>query len=134
LPGQDVPGLGLARELTQLLLRMAVRLGLEGLAFRPSAYHLAYSGRGAMRFIDPARQGRFEAMVDALRGLALMDATRAVAEERVRLNGVPYQWEPAEMVHWLKPPADDREAIEAEKKRVKFELGWFQEPGPGPAV
>ncbi len=123
LPGQEVPGLGMAREITQLLLRMAARLALEGIALRPSAYHLAYSGRAVMRFVDPARQGRFEALVDALRGLPLIDATHAVAEQRVRLDGAPYQWEPAEMVHWLKPPADDREAIEAEKKRVKFELG-----------
>src|SRR5438128_797443 len=42
LPGQEVPGLGLSREVLELISRMAARLGLEGLAFRPAAYHLAF--------------------------------------------------------------------------------------------
>src|SRR5438477_4929021 len=36
LPGQEVPGLGLSREVLELISRMAARLGLEGLAFRPA--------------------------------------------------------------------------------------------------
>jgi hypothetical protein len=53
LPGQDVPGLGLAPEIMELLSRMAERLGLEGLAFRPAAFHLAFGGRSVLRFLDP---------------------------------------------------------------------------------
>ena len=98
LPGQDVPGLGLAREMAELLARMAARLDLEGVAFRPSPYHLAFRGREVMRFVDPARQGRFEALVDLLKDVPLVEATRAVAEGRIRLNGVPYRWETDEMV------------------------------------
>jgi hypothetical protein len=41
---------------------------------------------------------------------------------RVTMNGAPYQWEADEMVRWIKPRADDRPAIEAEKQRVKFAL------------
>jgi acetoin utilization deacetylase AcuC-like enzyme len=122
LPGQDVPGLGLAREMSALLMRMAVGLGLEGLALRPAAYHLAYRGRESMRFVDPARQGRFEALVRDLAGLPLGEATRAVMEGRVSMNGAPYKWEADEMVRWIKPRPDDRLAIEAEKQRVKFEV------------
>jgi len=122
LPGQDVPGLGLAREILELLQRMAARLGLEGIAFRPAAYHLAYRGRETLRFVDPARQGRFEALVDALEGLPLADATRAVAEGRVQLNGKRYDWETDEMVKWLEPRPDDRAAIEAEKARSHFQV------------
>lgn len=103
LPGQDVPGLGLAREVMELLGRMALRLELAGLVFRPASYHLAYGGRGTLRFRDPARQGRFEALVQALHGLPLADATRAVAEGRVLLDGAPYQWEADEMVAWAEP-------------------------------
>ncbi|MCA1827885.1 MAG: histone deacetylase [Myxococcales bacterium] len=122
LPGQDVPGLGLAREMSLLLMRMAVRLGLQGLALRPAAYHFAYAGRDRLHFLDPARQGRFEALVEALRGLPLVDATRAVMEGRVLLNGAPYTWEADEMVKWVEPRAEDRAAIEAEKARCHFEL------------
>ncbi len=122
LPGQDVPGLGLAREMTEVLARVAARLGLEGLAFRPAAYHLAYGGRETLRFVDPARQGRFEALVEALAGLPLAEATRAVADGRVRLDGKPYQWEPDEMVKWLEPRPDDRAAIDAAKAAARFTI------------
>jgi acetoin utilization deacetylase AcuC-like enzyme len=122
LPGQDVPGLGLAQEISELLVRMAVRLGLAGLVFRPAAYHLAYAGRGQLHFLDPARQGRFEALVEALQGLTLLDATRAVMEGRVLLNGRPYAWEPDEMVRYVGHRAEDRAAAEAEKARSRFEL------------
>lgn len=118
LPGQDVPGLGLAREITELLARMAARLGLEGLAIRPSSYHTAY--RRSWRFVDPKRQGRFEALERDLAGLVLLEATRAIAEGRVRMDGEPYQWEADEMVLWLKAHSEDRGAIEAERERVKF--------------
>lgn len=122
LPGQDVPGLGLAPEVEEMLLRMAARLGLEGLAFRPSAYHLAFAGRATLRFVDPARQGRFEALVDLLSGMPLVEATRAVAEGRVRLDGKPYAWEAEEMVKWLQPRPDDRPAIDAARAAARFTL------------
>jgi acetoin utilization deacetylase AcuC-like enzyme len=120
LPGQDVPGLGLAREFAELMMRMAARLGLEGIAFRPSAYHLAYGGREVLRFLDPARQGRFEALMRDLSGLPLAEATRVVSEGKVLRDGAPYRWEPDEMVRWIKPHPDDRPAIDAEKERVRF--------------
>jgi hypothetical protein len=122
LPGQDVPGLGLAREVTELLGRIAVRLGLEGLVFRPASYHLAFRGRGALRFVDPARQGQFEALAEALKGLPLTEATRAVMEGRVRLDGQPYKWQTEEMVRWVEPRPDDRAAIDAEKAKSRFTL------------
>ena len=122
LPGQEVPGLGLAREISELLVRMAARLGLEGLAFRPAAYHLAFRGRETMRFVDPGRQGRFEALIDLLKGLPLVEATRAVAEGRVLLDGAPYQWEADEMVKWLEPRADDRAAIDQARSAARFSL------------
>jgi len=122
LPGQDVPGLGLSREITEMLLRMAVRLGLEGLAMRPSAYHLAHVRRDILHFVDPARQGRFEALCEALRSLPLVEASRAVAEEKVLLNGQPYVWEPDEMVRLVEPRPEDRAAIDAAKASALFTL------------
>jgi acetoin utilization deacetylase AcuC-like enzyme len=120
LPGQEVPGLGLAREVTALLARMATRLGFEGVAFRPAEYHTAYAGRAALRFVDPARQGRFEALVRDLGETPLADATRALAESRVQLNGAPYAWEAEEMVAWLRPRDTDRALVDAERERSHF--------------
>lgn len=117
LPGQEVPGLGLAKEMTHLLTLIASRLLLDGVAFRPSWFHMAWAARHSARFVDPQRQGRFEALCRDLRNLPLLEATRAVAEGRVLLNGQPYAWEADEMVKWLTPPTD--EAHQAAIARVR---------------
>jgi acetoin utilization deacetylase AcuC-like enzyme len=122
LPGQEVPGLGLAREAGTMLARMAIRLGLGGVAFRPAHYHTAFAARHAFHFVDPERQGRFEALVRDLAGLPLLEATQAMAEGRVLLDGKPYAWEADEMAYWLREsPADAGEA-ERERERVRFAL------------
>jgi acetoin utilization deacetylase AcuC-like enzyme/uncharacterized OsmC-like protein len=121
LPGQDAPGLGLAREMTQLLGLMARRLMLDGVAFRPSWYHMAFAARHHARFIDPRRQGRFEALMRDLATMSLLDATRAVAEGRVLLDGAPYTWEPDVMVYRVKPGGhEDGAEIAAERDRCHF--------------
>jgi hypothetical protein len=120
LPGQEVPGLGLAREATEILARMAERLGLEGVAFRPAGYHTAYAGRALLRFVDPARQGRFEALVRDLSSVPLAEAAQLLASGRVRLNGAPYVWEADEMARWLSPHPSDEAAVAAERERVRF--------------
>ncbi len=124
LPGQEVPGLGLAREMTQLLGLMAKRVLLDGVAFRPSWFHMAFAARHVSRFVNPQRQGRFEALIRDTKSLPLLEATRAVAEGRIALNGQPYTWEADEMVSWLeyrKDPADQA-AIAAERERAHFSL------------
>jgi hypothetical protein len=124
LPGQDVPGLGMAREATELLAIMARRLGLQGLAFRPSWYHMAYAARHQAHFIDPAREGRFQAMLRDLKGLSLLEATKALAEGKVLMSGAPYEWEADDMVVWVSPDhaPPDEAAVRAERERVAFML------------
>ena len=104
LPGQDVPGLGLAPEASELIGRIADRLGLAGVALRPAWYHVAYAVRSRFRFVEPARQGRFEALIRDLRGTSLREATARLAERRVALNGLPYDWEADLMVAWRAHP------------------------------
>lgn len=124
LPGQEVPGLGLAREMSQLLTLMARRLLLDGVAFRPSWFHMAWAARHDARFVDPARQGRFEALVRDLKEVPLIESTHALAEGTVKLNGQPYRWEPDEMVRWRdeKDIPDDGAAVAAERERCHFTL------------
>jgi acetoin utilization deacetylase AcuC-like enzyme len=129
LPGQEVPGLGLAREAATMLARMAVRLGLGGVAFRPSHYHLAFSARHGFAFVDPERQGRFEALVRDLAHLSLVEATSAVAEGRILMNGAPYAWEADEMVYWLRESPSEPGEAEREAARVTFTVAA---PAPAP--
>ncbi len=120
LPGQDVPGLGLSREIGTMLALMAARLGLGAVVFRPAHFHTAFAARHAFEFVDPARQGRFEALVRDLAGVPLVEATAAVAEGRIRMNGEPYAWEADEMAYWLREPPVEAGETELERDRVVF--------------
>jgi acetoin utilization deacetylase AcuC-like enzyme len=122
LPGQEAPGLGLAREAGELFAQVARRLGLAGLAFAPAWFHTAHAARASMCFVDPARQGEFEALVALLAPLPLADATRAVAEGRVLLDGEPYRWRPDVMVHWLDRRSVDDARIAEARERAHFTL------------
>jgi len=122
LPGQEVPGLGLAREVTELLVMLAARLGLAGLAYNPAWFHTAYVARGGFRFLDPAAQGRFEALERDLGHLSLALVSQALAEGRVLMNGEPFEWKAELMVYRAAGPPDDRGAVEAERDRVAFTL------------
>jgi acetoin utilization deacetylase AcuC-like enzyme len=126
LPGQDAPGPGLSHEAGEFLLATARRLGLSGVAFRPSWYHMAFTAKAHYRFTDAARQGRFLALVRDVSHLPLREATLAVAQGRVRMNGAPYAWEADVMVQWLDGSADVSAEAGAEATRVHFTV----EPGP----
>ena len=122
LPGQEVPGLGLARELGELLAAMARRLDLGGVVFRPAHFHTAFAARRHFAFVDAGRQGRFEALVRDLAPLPLLAATEAVSEGRVLLGGAPYAWEADEMAFWPNRPAEEgrAEEIARERERCQF--------------
>ncbi len=133
LPGQEVPGLGMAREAGELLALMAERLGLAGVAVRPAWYHVAYASRYEFRFEDPRLQGEFEAITRDLAELPLRERTHAVHDGRVRRDGAPYAWEPGLMRN---TPGDDdpgwRAEADAARDRVRFSLGPAPDPAPGP--
>jgi acetoin utilization deacetylase AcuC-like enzyme len=133
LPGQDVPGLGLARECGTMLARMAVRLGLGGVVLRPSHYHIAYTARHHFSFVDPERQGRFEALVRDLGDRPLLEVTEAVTEGRVHMDGRPYVWEADEMAYWLREPPEEPGEVARERERVRFTLVPREAAG-GPAA
>jgi hypothetical protein len=126
LPGQDAPGLGLAREFGELIALIARRLALAGVAFRPAHFHVAYAARHDFTFVDPARQGRFEALVRDLSHLPLREATVAVDAGRVRLDGAVYAWEADDMALWLAPrarPPDAATAAERDRARFTVDAG-----------
>jgi hypothetical protein len=120
LPGQEVPGLGLSREAGEMLMLVAERLKLAGVAFRPMWFHLAVVARARFRYVEPTRQGRFEALMRDLAHLPLLEATRLVAEGHVRLNGERYAWEAEDMVSRRDSKGEDSQAIALERERCHF--------------
>lgn len=120
LPGQEVPGLGLLPEVAELLLRMAERLQLSGVAFRPTSYHLAVIASCRFHFVDSARQGRFEALRRDSAHLALGDVSRALGEDRVTLNGARYRWEADEMVFSEAALPNDPDVVRSARDSAVF--------------
>ncbi|MDP2306730.1 MAG: histone deacetylase [Pseudomonadota bacterium] len=120
LRGQEVPGLGMAREAGELLSRVALRLGLAGVAFRPMHLHSAWTGRHEFHFVEAPRQARFEALMRDARGRPLPVIDAALDEGRVLLDGAPYRWEPDMMVSWLASEGPDQATVEKNKEGMRF--------------
>lgn len=124
LPGQQVAGLGMVREVGELFVLVARRLQLQGFAFAPAHYHVAYIARHRLSFIDDERQGRFEAMVRDFETLGIpLDAlSRAVQQGQCTLNGEPYTWEPTSMVCWLDGRRGDATRISKAREQASFAI------------
>jgi acetoin utilization deacetylase AcuC-like enzyme len=83
LPDQEHPGLGLLAEIVALMVVMCERVGLDGIMFVPAHYYMAALGRRHLVFVNPADAAVYEAMRNAVSGLGLAAATRAIEEGRV---------------------------------------------------
>ncbi len=85
LPGQNHPGLGIAKEIGVLIGRIAHRLRLDGCMATPAWYHnaLAYSPRYS--FVEPTVEGRFRALRRDTRHLPLHKVSWAVEWGCLRL-------------------------------------------------
>jgi acetoin utilization deacetylase AcuC-like enzyme len=131
LPGQRHPGLGMLDDVTALLVLICDRLGLDGLLFVPAHYHLAIQGRRVLRFLEPRDEARFAAMTEALGGLPVAEATRAVDDGRLidATTGEPFELPAMPQVlpvseklrrHLEDPRREQR--VEAERARHHYEL------------
>lgn len=129
-PGQDAPGLGVAREIMEMILLAGQRIGVDGVAFTPAWYHTAYVARGRFRFAQPERQGQFEAMVRDLAGFGLEAVSRAFADGRVRCNGEPVKWDPTLMVSWVRHEGEAAERLAAARDAVRYSLDTVEVAGP----
>lgn len=129
LPGQQHPGLGMLQDACAFLVLACERLGLDGILFVPSHFHLAAQSRSLLRFLEPDDEARFRALYEAVEGVPLAAATRAVDEGRVvdGRTGKPVTWQPRPMVLPVSAGFKEQvmgEAYEAEvaAARQRFEL------------
>jgi acetoin utilization deacetylase AcuC-like enzyme len=83
LPGQELPGLGLLREVVGWLIVMCETLKLDGIAFSPAHYYMAAVGRHHLEFVLPEDAAMFDAVRAAVGHLDLAEASRAIDEGRV---------------------------------------------------
>jgi acetoin utilization deacetylase AcuC-like enzyme len=122
-PGQDVPGLGMAKEATEMQFRTARRLNLEGVALAPSYVHIAVGVRDRFHFVDAKRQGRFEALLRDTSHLSILELSLAFEDGRVQMDGAPYRWEASQMISLMDEGPDiDDEVVTQERNRVHFSV------------
>jgi acetoin utilization deacetylase AcuC-like enzyme len=131
LPGQQHPGLGLLRDVAAVIVLMSDRLGLDGVLFVPAHYHMAARAEEFLRFLEPEDAARYGALREALAGLPMAEATRAVDEGQVvdAETGEPVRWQPVPMVMAISERLEERlesdeyrEKLEAARGRYRFRL------------
>jgi acetoin utilization deacetylase AcuC-like enzyme len=100
LPGQKHPGLGVLGDVMALLVLVCDRLGLDGIVFVPSQYHLAAQARKLVRFLQPEHEALLRDVAAALAPLPLAAATARVAAGVVvdADTGRPLAWPAMPMV------------------------------------
>jgi len=98
-PGQEHPGLGMFREVVEILYQACVRLELDGLVMHPSRFHIAVLGSPGSAFLDPAVEGRFLALQEALGTRDISAVSQLLEQMRiVRHDGSAIAWEASEFV------------------------------------
>lgn len=104
LPGQEHPGLGLARETGALLHQVARRLHLAGVMVIPAFFHVLWAGRDAFVLLDPELRGAFRALCGWAGAVGVGYATRALADGLTLNDGTTLRWTPSEAL----APVDSR--------------------------
>jgi acetoin utilization deacetylase AcuC-like enzyme len=140
IPGQKYPGLGLLRDTAAMLILICDRLGLDGISFVPSHYHMAAQAEEYLGFLDPDDAARYRAFREAVGDLSLGEATRAVDEGRVvdEATGEAVRWEPVPMLMAISDRlkehladaerAEAQEAQEAARGKYRFRLRTGSQP------
>ena len=100
LPGQEHPGLGILKDVLAALVVVCENLGLDGIYYVPSHYHVAAQSREMVRFLEPEHEALCRALERAFRGMPLARATREIEAGRVVnvRTGEPVRWEAFPMV------------------------------------
>lgn len=100
LPGQEHPGLGMLKDVLGWLVMVCEIVGLDGIYYSPSSYHVAAQSHHMVRFLQPEHEARFRAYRQALDALPLADASRAFDDSMVRAaeTGETVRWEGYPMV------------------------------------
>jgi len=100
LPGQRFPGLGVGRNVADLLERACRRTGRDGLLNFPEFYHNAYLYMERYHFYNPKKEAEVLAIKRDLENLSLVEVAWAVFSECVyNIDGKVYRWRP-EALMW----------------------------------
>jgi len=118
LPGQNHPGLGIGRDVVEMLIGLGNRLEQDGLLNRPEYFHNACFYAYKFKFVDPAKQGELMALERDLAARHSVAACSYAAYFHAiedSMSGEPYRWVPADQILPI-----------SEKTREYFESEWYK--------
>ncbi len=123
LPGQQHPGLGMLSSIMGWLVVVCERLGLDGICFSASHYHIAAQSRRLVRFLSPEHEATFRAVAAAVRGLPLGEASLAVDQGRVvDADGRPFRWQGCLVVMPVSARLEEQVSGALEEEQVSAHL------------
>ena len=99
LPGQEHPGLGVFRAITQLLDRYVSQTQAEAIVAIPEYFHNAWLYSRSFKFLEPHIEGSFRAMIRDLMPAGLSATSHAVNQGKVLdREGRVFHWQPHQQV------------------------------------
>jgi len=78
LPGQQHPGLGISREILQLISLIGMRIGKDGIAIHPQYFHAALLYHRFFKCYNPVREGQLAALMRDTEEFNLDDVSWAI--------------------------------------------------------
>ncbi len=104
LPGQQFPGLGIGRDVQELLVQVCRYLKLDGLYSRPSHFHTAWGSSKAFRFLNPVDEGQLFGLHRLLAEKTVAAASRIVTQGALwRPDGTRFEWNPGGQILPVSP-------------------------------
>ena len=109
LPGQRHPGLGISREVLQLISLIGMRIGKDGIAIHPQYYHAALLYQTLFKCYNPVQEGQLAALMRDTEEYNLDDVSWAIDLDclRGKLLREKASWEIDFQVHPLTAPLRD---------------------------
>lgn len=133
LPGQQRPGLGLLAPILALLRDVGRELGIDGVLDIPDHFHTALFYSRGFRFLEPEKEGRFQAIARDLQGAPLALVSEAIDFGCLcdAATAEPLPWDPAEQVLAVRGPlrrhflsAGYRQARDRAFAEVRTAVDW----------
>jgi hypothetical protein len=100
LPDQQYPGLGIAKQVADMLIRVALYLKKDGILNFPQYYHNAVIYSQFFKFYNPYMHGILKALERSLSKYTLADASYAISLDCVRnlKDGELFKWKAEELI------------------------------------
>jgi hypothetical protein len=109
LPGQRHPGLGISREVLQLISLIGMRIGKDGIAIHPQYFHAALLYHALFKCYNPVQEGQLAALIRDTEAFNLNDVSWAIDLDclRGKLLREKASWEVDFQVHPLTEALQD---------------------------